>query len=127
MQTMQLSSDQVKELVSTVGATGVLVFTHYIAISYQTNPIMEDKQVGILTGLSEQTVKRTRLALTKIGWFLRIKDTYRGTVKITYLLGKAAVGRSHNACIKLEETDDSIEPNTRDIKRGKPCKQTQPI
>ena len=127
MQTMQLSSDQVKELVSTVGATGVLVFTHYIAISYQTNPIMEDKQVGILTGLSEQTVKRTRLALTKIGWFLRIKDTYRGTVKITYLLGKAAVGRSHNACIKLEETDDSIEPNTRDIKRGKPCKQIQPI
>ena len=111
MQTMQLNSEQVQELVASVGATGVLVFTHYIAISYQTNPVMEDAQVAVLTGLSVQTVKRTRLALTKIGWFLRIKDTYKGTTKITYLLGKAAVSRTHNATIKLDDnpTDADLE------------------
>ncbi len=101
MQTLQLSPAQTKELVSNIGANAVLVFTHYIAISYQTNPLMEDENLSALTGLSAQVVKRTRLSLTKLGWFLRIKDSYKGTPKITYLLGKTAVGASHNSCLKL--------------------------
>ena len=112
MTTLQLSPAQTNELVTLIGANAVLVFTHYIAISYQSNPIMEDAQVAKLTGLSERTVKRTRLALTKIGWFLRIKDTYKGTPKITYLIGKQAVSRSHNVSVAYKEIKDDEDVST---------------
>ena len=100
MQTLYLNSEQNKELVSNIGANAVLVFTHYIAIAHQTNPNMEDAHLAKLTGLSEQVVKRTRLALTKLGWFLRIKGTHGGQITITYLVGKVAVNQKTQAVLK---------------------------
>ena len=101
MQTLYLNSEQTQELVITIGANAVLVFTHYVAIAHQSNPNMEDSQIAKLTGLSEQTVKRTRLALVKAGWFLRIKGTYKGDTQITYLVGKEAVNQSNRAVLKV--------------------------
>lgn len=101
MQTLYLNSDQNKELVNSIGTNAVMVFTHYIAIAHQTNPNMEDDQLSKLTGLSVHTIKRTRLALTKLGWFLKIKDKYKGQTKITYLVGKTAVKQTNMAILKL--------------------------
>lgn len=104
MQTLYLNSQQNTELVTMIGANAVVVFTHYIAIAHQPNPNMEDAHIAKLTGLSEQIVKRTRLALTKLGWFLRIKDTYKGQPKITYLVGKQAVAQSARAVLNTKDT-----------------------
>ena len=106
MQTLYLSKDQNKELVSAIGANAVLVFTHYIALAHQPVPNMEDYHVAELTGLSEQVVKRTRLSLTKLGWFLRIKDTYNGEYKYTYLVGKEAVKSRYRAALRVKTTKD---------------------
>lgn len=100
MQTLYLNSEQTQELVSNIGANAVLVFTHYVAIAHQTNPNMEDAQIATLTGLSEQTVKRTRLALVKLGWFQRIKGTFKGETQLTYLVGKQAVDQKNRAVLK---------------------------
>ena len=78
-----------------------IVMQFYVAISHEKDPNMEDSQIAALTGLSEQTVKRTRLALTKAGWFMRIKDTYKGQLKLTYLVGKAAVEQTSQAVLKI--------------------------
>ena len=104
MQTLYLNSDQTKELITSIGANAVVVFTHYIAIAHQPNPNMEDEQLAKLTGLSEQTVKRTRLALTELGWFQRIKGTYKGQPQITYLVGKQAVASSRHAVLRVKES-----------------------
>lgn len=99
MQTLYLNSEQNKELVTAIGANAVLVYTHYVAIAHQSNPNMDDEQLSKLTGLSVHTVKRTRLALTKLGWFLVIKDTYKGQKKVTYLVGKSAVEQTTRAVL----------------------------
>ena len=101
MQTLYLNSDQTQELVTNIGANAVVVFTHYVAIAHQTNPNMEDAQLERLTGLSERVVKRTRLALVKLGWFQRIKGTYKGEPQITYLVGKEAVSQMNRAILKV--------------------------
>ena len=54
--------------------------------------------------MSEQTVKRTRLALTELGWFQRIKGTYKGHPQITYLVGKQAVASSRHAVLRVKES-----------------------
>ena len=104
MQTLYLNADQTKELITSIGANAVVVFTHYIAIAHQPNPNMEDDQLAKLTGLSEQTVKRTRLVLTELGWFQRIKGTYKGRPQITYLVGKQAVASSRHAVLRVKES-----------------------
>lgn len=65
---------------------------------------MEDSHLAKLTGLSGQVVKRTRLGLTKEGWFLRIKDTYKGEPKLTYLVGKDAVKSTSRAVLKVKQS-----------------------
>ena len=55
--------------------------------------------------MSEQTVKRTRLALTELGWFQRIKGTYKGQPQITYLVGKQAVASSRHAVLRVKESN----------------------
>ena len=105
MQTLYLNADQTKELITSIGANAVVVFTHYIAIAHQPNPNMEDDQLAKLTGLSEQTVKRTRLVLTELGWFQRIKGTYKGRPQITYLVGKQAVASSRHAVLRVKESN----------------------
>lgn len=106
MQTLYLNADQTKELVTSIGPQAVVVFTHYIAIAHQPNPNMEDDCIAKLTGLSERVVQRTRLELTKLGWFKRIKDSYKGETKITYLVGKQAVASSHVAVIQVKPVKD---------------------
>ena len=106
MQTLYLSQEQTRELISTLGATAVVVFTHYIALAHQPLPNMEDSHLAKLTGLSEQVVKRTRLGLTKEGWFLRIKDTYKGEPKLTYLVGKDAVKSTSRAVLKVKQSKE---------------------
>ena len=100
MQTLYLNSEQTKELIQSIGANAVVVFTHYVAIAHQSNPNMEDDQIACLTGLSVRTVKRTRLALDKLGWFKRIKGKYKGETQITYLVGKEAVKQTNQAVLK---------------------------
>ena len=95
MQTLYLSSEQTKELVSSIGANAIVVFTYYVAIAHQTNPNMEDDQISNLTGLSKRTVKRTRLSLNKLGWFKRIKFIHKGKIHIMYIVGKKA-NMQHN-------------------------------
>ena len=114
MQTLYLNADQTKELITSIGANAVVVFTHYIAIAHQPNPNMEDDQLAKLTGLSEQTVKRTRLVLTELGWFQRIKGTYKGRPQITYLVGKQAVASSRHAVLRVKES--SIKGSTEEDK-----------
>lgn len=99
MQTLYLNAAQNNELIKNIGSSAVVVFTHYVAIAYQTNPNMEDKQLARLTGLSERTIKRTRLALIKLGWFQRIKGKYKGETQITYLVGKEAVKKANRAIL----------------------------
>jgi hypothetical protein len=95
MQGLSLTTEQSNEIVSAIGANAAYVMIHYIAISNQNSPNMEDEQIAKLTGLSEQIVKRNRLELTKLGWFLRIKDKYKGEMKITYIVGKKNVADRH--------------------------------
>jgi hypothetical protein len=116
MQTLYLSQDQTRELVTTIGANAVLVFTHYIALAHQALPNMEDSHLAKLTGLSEQVVKRTRLELTKLGWFLRIKDTYKGETKITYLVGKEAVSAVSRAVLKVKQPKATQELKDKLVK-----------
>ena len=104
MQTLYLNADQTKELITSIGPQAVVVFTHYIAIAHQPNPNMEDEQLAKLTGLSERVVQRTRLALTELGWFQRIKGTYKGQPQITYLVGKQAVASSRHAVLRVKES-----------------------
>ena len=104
MQTLYLNADQTKELITSIGPQAVVVFTHYIAIAHHPNPNMEDDQLAKLTGLSERVVQRTRLALTELGWFQRIKGTYKGQPQITYLVGKQAVASSRHAVLRVKES-----------------------
>ena len=101
LQSMYLNSSQTKELISIGGSNAVVIFTYYIGISFQTNPNMDDVQLSKLTGLSEQVVKRTRLDLTKAGWFLKIKGKYNGKATTAYHLGKQAVSQDSYAVVKL--------------------------
>lgn len=103
---MYLSQEQTKELITMVGVTAHLVFTHYVAMAHTPVSNMEDDHIAKLTSLSERTVKRARLALTNIGWFLRIKDTYRGETKYTYLVGKEAVNATYRSVIEARETEE---------------------
>ena len=107
MYTLYLNSDQTKELIMSIGANAVVVFTHYIAIAHQPNPNMEDSTLAALTGMSERIVKRTRLALTELGWFLRIKSSYQGQPQITYLVGKQAVSESRRAVLRVKENQST--------------------
>jgi hypothetical protein len=99
MQSLYLNSVQTKEIVKDIGANAVLVFTHYIAIAHQPNPYMEDSHLANITGLTTYTVKRNRLALTKFGWFKRIKGRHQGETQFTYLVGKEAVKQTHLAVL----------------------------
>jgi hypothetical protein len=101
LQSLYLNSEQTKELVAVGGANAVLIFTHYIGISFQTNPNMEDEQLSKLTGLSVRVIKRTRLELVKAGWFLKIKGKYQKKDTISYHLGKTAVSQDTFAVLKL--------------------------
>jgi len=91
MQTLYFTSEQNKELLHIAGPTGVLLMTHYVAIAHQTNPIMEDAHLAKMLNMSESTIKKTRLALSKAGWFKKLKTTSKGKIHIIYLVGKAAV------------------------------------
>ena len=56
MYTLYLNSDQTKELITSIGANAVVVFTHYIAIAHQPNPNMEDSTLAALTGTNELSI-----------------------------------------------------------------------
>lgn len=120
MQTLYLNSEQTKELVTNINANAVLVFTHYVAIAHQTDPNMEDDQLAKLTGLSEVVVKRTRLALTKLGWFKVIKSKAKGETIKTYLVGKQAVAHTGNRAILSKPERDRLVTTAKEQFKDSP-------
>ena len=99
---------QVHELIAIGGSATFVIMNHYVAMSFQPIPIMEDKWIASLTGKSKYSVERTRLKLTKAGWFKRTKTTIKKQKQITYLVGKQAVSSSHNACLQTTSSTNQI-------------------
>lgn len=85
---MTFNVEETKDIMEAANATGYLLMTWYIGISTQTNPNMEDSHMAKLLDLSVPTVERTRLALTKAGWFKRNKLSKNGKTHIIYTVGK---------------------------------------
>lgn len=96
MQTMYFNKEQIQEILSISGPTGVLVMQHYVAIAHQTNPNMEDKVIANMLNMTERGIKRVRLELTNAGWFSRIKTTHNHETYIMYAVGKEAVRNHQN-------------------------------
>jgi len=75
----------------------------YVGIAGQVNPNMEDPHLAKLMDKSTKTVEKTRLALQKAGWFLRIKHNNKKEISIQYFVGKDAVsGKSFNTATLLK-------------------------
>ncbi len=91
MQTMYFNKEQIQEILSISGPTGVLVMQHYVAIAHQTNPNMEDAALAKMLNMTERGIKKVRLDLTNAGWFSRVKTTIKGETNILYAVGKEAV------------------------------------
>lgn len=93
MQTLYFNKDQTRELLG-ISDFALTLMQHYVAIGHQTNPVMEDSTMAALLEQSEKKIKNTRLALTKAGWFKRVKTTVKGETLIIYQVGKDAVNQS---------------------------------
>jgi len=87
---MYFNMEQVRELTA-ISAMAYIVMEVYVGISTQTNPNMEDSQIAKMLNKSTKTIEKARLALTKAGWFKRIKITRNGNSYISYHVGKQAV------------------------------------
>lgn len=94
---MYFNPEQTKELMQ-LCPNALVLMQHYVAIGKQVNPVMEDDQLASMLTLKPAQVKAIRLALTKAGWFKRIKTTIKGEVHIIYLVGKQAVA-NHNYAV----------------------------
>lgn len=90
MQTLYFNPDQTKRLLA-ISDLALIQMQHYVAIAHQTNPNMEDATLANMLDKSEQVVKKTRLALTKAGWFLRKKYTDASGLNVAYFIGEQAV------------------------------------
>jgi hypothetical protein len=90
MQTLYFTPDQTKRLLA-ISDLALIQMQHYVAIAHQTNPNMEDEVLATMLGKSEQVIKRTRLALTSAGWFLRKKHTDASGLNVAYFVGEQAV------------------------------------
>jgi hypothetical protein len=97
LHTMHFNSEQTRELLN-ITDFALTLMQHYVAVGKQTDPILEDKQMAILLNKSIKTIERTRLLLTKAGWFKRLKTTCAGESHIIYLIGKSVVS-SHNHAV----------------------------
>lgn len=86
---MTFNLEETKDIIEAAGATGYLIMTWYVGISTQANPNMEDSHMAKLLELSVPTIERTRLALTKAGWFKRNKLSKNGKTHIIYSIGKS--------------------------------------
>jgi predicted transcriptional regulator of viral defense system len=98
MQTLFFNPEQTRELMH-VCPNALVVMQHYVAIGKQVNPVMEDDQLAKLLDLKPAQIKAIRLALTKAGWFKRIKHTANGKTVIVYLVGKQAVQQNTIASV----------------------------
>ena len=98
LQTMYFNQDQTRELLA-ISDFALTLMQHYVAIGKQTNPVLEDTQLATMLNKSPKTVEKTRLLLTKAGWFKRIKTTVKGETHIIYLVGKDVVPLKHLAVI----------------------------
>lgn len=100
MATLYFNPDQTRELMK-VCPNALVVMQHYVAIGKQVNPNMEDDHLASMLELKPAQLKAIRLALTKAGWFKRIKLTSKGVPHITYLVGKQAVSQDSSAVIHI--------------------------
>ena len=99
MATLFFNTEQTREILA-ISDFALPLMQYYVAIGKQPNPVMEDAHLAELLGKSEKTIERTRLALTKAGWFRRIKTTSKGETCLTYLVGKTAVASNTQVHIK---------------------------
>ena len=90
MQTLYFNTEQTRELLG-ISDFALILMQYYVAIAHQPNAFMEDGHLANMLNKPERTVKSTRLALTKAGWFRRTKTTVSGVPHITYDVGKEAV------------------------------------
>ena len=108
MSPLQFTVEQTKEIRSIAGDGGLTLMNHYIAIANQAKPNMEDAQLARLTGMSEKTVERIRLKLTKAKWFKRFKHSNQGEVFIMYAVGKTTVLNGGSlACIPAPKQQEN--------------------
>ncbi len=105
---MYFTTVQIQEINKVAGDYAPTLMAMYVGIAQQTNPNMEDTQLAKMTGKSERAIKKIRLALTKAGWFRRIKTTVKGEVLITYLVGKSVVAQSSLAVVKPKALNKPI-------------------
>jgi hypothetical protein len=98
MQTLYFTTEQTRELLS-ISDLALTLMQFYVSIGKQVNPNMEDAHLAKLLGKSPKTIERTRLALTKEGWFQRIKGKHKGVKQCTYLVGKQAVEQAIHVVI----------------------------
>ena len=95
---MYFNPEQTRELLG-ISDFALTLMQHYVAVGKQSDPILEDAQMGKLLNKPTKTIEKTRLALTKAGWFKRVKTTIKGEPNITYLIGKAVVSGKNRAII----------------------------
>lgn len=91
MQTLYFNPIQTKELLNIGGDAALVLMQHYVAIAHQSKPNMEDDVLANILDKKTSTIEKTRLLLTKAGWFRRIKTTIKGEAHIMYAVGKSAV------------------------------------
>ena len=85
---MFFTSDEFKEIVNDAGDAGYALLSFYVGLSSMRNANMEDEQLAKMMGKSLSSIKKSRLALTKAGWFSRVRTTIKGESKILYTVGK---------------------------------------
>ena len=83
---------QRRQLIQELGDICYIIFAVYVEKSQIDGFDYSDEKVAKLLGYSERTVQRTRLKLTKHGWFARsVYTNKKGRKVIMTYLGQAAV------------------------------------
>ena len=85
---MFFTPEEFKEIVNDAGDTGYALLSFYVGIASQRDANMEDDHLAKMMGKSTSTIKKARLALTKAGWFSRIKTKVNGETHLMYTVGK---------------------------------------
>jgi len=89
--TMYFNTEQIREIIHDAGDIGYLLMSFYVGIGSQTSPNLEDAHLAKMLNKSVKTIEKTRLALTKAGWFKRTTAIVHGEKHIMYAIGKDAV------------------------------------